>query len=101
MPNSYAFIPMDDPNSPDGETVRVDAAVANCGHRIEGIAFILAPYTNPALRIEKGLGFAAITAIISEWHTLQDRELQTALAAQQQDLEALKAKLAGGRDANV
>ena len=99
MSNSYAFVPIAAPNSPGGKIVRVDVAVAACGHRIEGIAYILDPYVNPALQIPKGLGFGAIATITNEWLILQNRQLQAALAEQQARIEDMQER--PGDDSHV
>ena len=54
---------------PIGNDMRVDAAVS-CGHRLEGVAWILNYSSeNPALRIEKGIGFELAEAIITRVKT--------------------------------
>ena len=59
---SLAYVPI-------GDNMRVDAAVS-CGHRFEGVAWILNySSVNPALRIEKGIGFELADAIITRAKT--------------------------------
>lgn len=54
---SLAFVPVQ-------EHMRVDAAVS-CGMRLEGVAWILDySSSNPALRIEKGVGLSLVKRII-------------------------------------
>jgi hypothetical protein len=55
---SLAFVPIE-------KNMRVDAAVS-CGHRFEGVAWILAYQSeNPALRIEQGVGLELAEAILA------------------------------------
>jgi hypothetical protein len=56
---SLAYVPIDD-------DIRVDVAVG-CGKRFEGVAWILQYASeNPSLRIEKGLGIAAVKEVVAK-----------------------------------
>jgi hypothetical protein len=50
---------------PIGKDMRIDAAVS-CGHRFEGVAWILDYKSeSPLLRIDKGVGIEMVEAIIA------------------------------------